>query len=268
MTTNRKAVFFILALLLALPGCQNYLRVQVQLLDATGQEKVTEGTYRDAVLKSVASLKHFEHVIACLKKVLGPAHEVRISEPAANDLKDAKALKAEGTALAGELVSMTDIFVAAEKARVYTEKVADFYDRLQGYEEFLKEGLQDSEQLKKVQKTLAVHWSAPIAEVKNEAAAATAQAAGFGGFSGVAVHQIDASDRKYAHVLKAKPTGKPFTLVDSKAAGDSTIVFVQESPTQIRAYSVDMDPTQLAHNVIYITDKALQAAAKFAGPVP
>jgi len=72
----------------------------------------------------------------------------------------------------------------------------------------------------------------------------------------------------YSTVLKARPIGKPFTLVKASAIGDSTIIFVQESPVQMRAYSIDMDPTQLVKNVIDIMDKALQFAASFATPMP
>jgi hypothetical protein len=43
-------------------------------------------------------------------------------------------------------------------------------------------------------------------------------------------------------------------------------VFVQENPTQLRVFEIDNDPTQLVQNVANITDKALEAAIKYAQP--
>lgn len=93
-------------------------------------------------------------------------------------------------------------------------------------------------------------------------------AAGFGGFRSIGVHQINPADPAYRHLLsKARSENVgAFTSVQATAVGDSTIVFVQETPTQLRVFEIDNDPTQLIQNVAYIMDKALEAAVKYSAP--
>ncbi|MEM1353741.1 MAG: hypothetical protein AAGC44_07065 [Planctomycetota bacterium] len=90
----------------------------------------------------------------------------------------------------------------------------------------------------------------------------------FGGFSNTAIHTISPGDPMYDRVLRADPLPNAITRVRSHAYGDSTIMFVQESPTQMRVFSVDVDGTQLAQNIMLITDKALQAAVNYLSPAP
>lgn len=100
------------------------------------------------------------------------------------------------------------------------------------------------------------------------AAKAAVAASGFGGFQSVGVHQISPADPAYRDVLSQarSETVGTFTTVQAAVNGDSTIVFVQENPTQLRVFEIDNDPTQLLQNFAYITDKALEAAVKYAQP--
>ncbi len=90
----------------------------------------------------------------------------------------------------------------------------------------------------------------------------------FGGYASESVHTISPGDPAYDIVLNADPYRRPISLVSSTAWGDSTIMFVQESPTQMRVFTVDVDGTQLAQNIMLITDKALQAAVNHLSPLP
>lgn len=90
----------------------------------------------------------------------------------------------------------------------------------------------------------------------------------FGGYASESVHTISPGDPAYDYVLNADPHRRPISLVSSSAWGDSTIMFVQESPTQMRVFTVDVDGTQLAQNIMLITDKALQAAVNHLSPLP
>lgn len=90
---------------------------------------------------------------------------------------------------------------------------------------------------------------------------------GFGGFTTPGVYKISPGDKNFDKVLSGKPVGEPITQVLSEASGDSTIIFVQEVPAQLRVFSIDLDPSMLIQNVLYITNKALQAAAKYATPM-
>jgi hypothetical protein len=93
-------------------------------------------------------------------------------------------------------------------------------------------------------------------------------AAGFGGLRSIGVHQINPADPAYRDLLSQarSETVGTFSSVQAAVNGDSTIVFVQENPTQLRVFEIDNDPTQLVQNVAYIMDKALEAAIKYSQP--
>lgn len=97
------------------------------------------------------------------------------------------------------------------------------------------------------------------------AAAAQALSGGFGGFRVEGVHTISPGDPLYPAVLQGKPIGAPISYVMADAAGDSSVMFVQETPTQLRVAEVETDSTQLVNNVVFITQKALAAAARYSG---
>lgn len=95
---------------------------------------------------------------------------------------------------------------------------------------------------------------------------AAASQRGFGGFRSLGVHQINPGDPVYQQVVDPdcyEPSGV-FSQAYAAVNGDSTIVFVQETPTQIRFFELDSDPSMLIQNILYITDKVLQAVVKYA----
>ena len=92
---------------------------------------------------------------------------------------------------------------------------------------------------------------------------------GFGGFRSEGVHMISAADPLYPAILQGTVVGAPFSHVVADAVGDSSVMFVQETPTQVRVAEVNTDSTQLVNNVVFITQKALAAAARYSGvPIP
>lgn len=93
---------------------------------------------------------------------------------------------------------------------------------------------------------------------------------GYGGYVSNEIYEISASDPEVRHLLKRCNSGNcpSFTRTFANVSGDSTMIFVAESPVQNRFYSVEMDSDTLTRNIIFITDKALQAAVKYAAPVP
>lgn len=98
------------------------------------------------------------------------------------------------------------------------------------------------------------------------------QNAPFGGFQTVGVHKISPGDAYYSAVLRGKVVGEPFTEVKAGVTGDSTLVLVQEDPTQFRLRSVQMNAEKLMENVASMTDKVMAAWAKYmtggAAPTP
>jgi hypothetical protein len=95
---------------------------------------------------------------------------------------------------------------------------------------------------------------------------AQADVVGFGGFRIVGVHRMNPADPIYQQVVNPKEYQASGVYSEAAAAanGDSTVVFVQEVPTYIRFFELDNDPTQLIRNVLYLMDKVLQAAVKYA----
>lgn len=91
---------------------------------------------------------------------------------------------------------------------------------------------------------------------------------GYQGFIVDEVFEISASDPNYESVLFGTPIPQAITHVNAQALGDSSVLFVQENPTQMRIYHVETDVEKLVQNAMFIFDKTLSAAIKYMGPVP
>lgn len=88
---------------------------------------------------------------------------------------------------------------------------------------------------------------------------------GFGGFLTVGVFEINPADPMYRKILAAECVTlscDSFTCVRARIDGDSSIMFVMESPGQIRIYQIQNDPTQLLRNIAILIQKATAAATK------
>lgn len=91
---------------------------------------------------------------------------------------------------------------------------------------------------------------------------------GFGGYMSMGVSRISAGDPNYKSVLEGSPQGEPITETVATVSGNSTLIFVQESPVQMRFYTVDLNAEDLVKNISQISSKAVNAALKFSAPLP
>ncbi|UCF33062.1 MAG: hypothetical protein JSV78_12090 [Phycisphaerales bacterium] len=87
----------------------------------------------------------------------------------------------------------------------------------------------------------------------------------FGGFLHPTIYEINPGSEAYRFITRCKPVGDAFSRVDIDAAGKSTAMIVQESPGQFRLREVSNDPSILLQNAVFITDMTLRAAAQYAG---
>jgi hypothetical protein len=90
------------------------------------------------------------------------------------------------------------------------------------------------------------------------------ESGGFGGLATYGVFEIRPGDSLYQYVLGAKAYPDPLSSASTTAGGESTVVFVQESPAQFRVKEISNDPSKIVQNVIAITNMALRAAAQAA----
>lgn len=279
--------------IISLAGCQNDLRVTVEMIDPfavgakhrdcaiggsafQGGERVAGSSYVDAIETSIRALRAYRNLFYDLYQAFREAGqsesniEIRIGAPSRNERENATLLIDKGIALLRE-ISSADANALSAKVRAYAYEVAFFIEAGERFWVTFTDGFENKFG-QKLLDSIEQHVPDGIERCMDPVLAwskyAVAKSAGFGGFTVSGVHKISPGDPMYACVLKAKRIGEPFTLVSGGVSGDSTIIFVQESPTQMRVFSVDMDPRQLIQNVIYITDKVLQAATKYLKPLP
>ena len=261
--------------LMTLAGCQNNLKITVQMIEPAegfGDGEFIPGvSAAEAVSDSIAALRSYQTMLGglfdALRDVGESENDIRaiLGDTATLEIEDAQALVDQGAKLLDEIQDGEKPAALLAKSRVYAGKVTRFLeDARRSWIDFADE-YEDTERVRAHIEEVLLPETGRAAET---ARAAQAKAAGFGGFVATGVHKISPGDPMYRQVLKGKPIGQPFTAVDTGVSGDSTVIFVQESPTQLRIYRVDMDPRQLIQNVIYITDKVLQAATKYLAPLP
>ena len=124
---------------------------------------------------------------------------------------------------------------------------------------------QDIESLKTV--TLAHH--SRTATYLRDALSATNSASGssttFGGYQTCSVYRLTPSDPCYRAVLTAPVICRPFSKTATCSVGSSTMVIVQESPSEFHVQSVDTDASVLIQNVVDISSKVMEAWVKYMG---
>ncbi|MCK4657947.1 MAG: hypothetical protein KAV82_00355 [Phycisphaerae bacterium] len=260
------------SLLIGAAGCQNSLKIKVEML-GSGEQRIRGSTYADSVGSGLLALRAYARLLERLKETAYEQSDDQSSyRLAMADIESDKGavarLSERGIQLGDELaegkLALQDVAMTVES---YLARISTFLGTRVGAWEMRTR--QAPGELKEVYKAvLDQSFYAEIESLIKVASRAAGSVGQFGGFLPAGVHQIDPSDPAYAWVLKSKPIGRSVTSVDAAALGDSTIMFVQESPTQLRVLHVEMDPTQLVQNVIYISDKVLQAAIKFLAPLP
>lgn len=128
----------------------------------------------------------------------------------------------------------------------------------------------DLEQFKTTIAAILAEHTKRTAEYLNTALRATSgnradNLTSFGGFQTCSVHPVTPSDPFYRAVLRARTIGHPFTKAVIHGLGSSTMVIVQETPTQFHVQSVDTDASVLIQNVVDISSKVMEAWVKYMG---
>ena len=88
------------------------------------------------------------------------------------------------------------------------------------------------------------------------------QTIGFGGLQYCGTDVLCPGDPRYRMVVQGRSIGV-ISNASTQALGDSTIVFFQETPTQMKNFSADLDAAQMLQNVALIMDKAVTAFSKY-----
>lgn len=89
--------------------------------------------------------------------------------------------------------------------------------------------------------------------------------AGFGGLKDAGIYILSPGDPMYRRVLKGKAVGA-ISSSKTMVTGDAVVVFFQESPGEIKNFSVNLNSNTLVSNVATLTHKALEAAIKYMSP--
>lgn len=283
--TTRPAARFgglLVACLALSAGCQNALTVRVELL--TPRSRVAQAT-AESVVSQAAVQRYVREVVltnaalAAVQNRLNEASDAlaRWNYPKSDQPTQFPVL----TALEKELDSYRDALQQhAERAKSPPAEPVSAADlqQLRSLQTRLAGLLAlNTEPLDRLEARLKGNLPEQGKDKERQAAAAAIQAlaqtvraqadvVGFGGFRIVGVHRMNPGDPIYRQIVNPKeyqPSGV-YSEATAAANGDSTIVFVQEVPTYIRFFELDNDPTQLIRNVLFLMDKVLQAAVKYA----
>ncbi len=287
------------AAVLGTTGCQNSLRVRVELVDigepiplelssATGGDRELsprgKSEYRSRVKKVLSIIAEDRTGLDSFKLRLGAigytndtldgpqfAKFAEHSKSLDKLFAEAKALaeKPQPTGKDVESLKQLEGNLAAELAqsgRLFSRVTRN----LQSYDRPTKlpEGLDEEEFPQKKREAISAGESSLERTTIATQELAAEPSGGFGGFRVLGVHRINAADPAYHRIVnskRCKPAGV-FSEVESRVNGDSTIVFVQENPTQFRVFEIDNDPSALMRNVAYLMDKVLQAVVKYSQP--
>jgi len=273
----------VLLALLSAWGCQNSLEVRVEMIQPAGRadtprvERVPGASCAEALVLAREALLRYQGLFDGLAGALAAVGEspedieIMLGDTPRTESLEAQALIEAGSALLHRVdaaerpeatlaamvrahVLAVQRFVAVRRA-VWLGFADDFTDGEKGIRSAVVSAMWEDADLETLTRA-AVRRSGGWDRLSG------------GGFLAGGVHRIDPGDPQYARVLRGRPVGEPFTHAVAQISGDSTIMFVQESPTQVRIYRVDMDPRRLIQNVIYITDKVSQAAVRYSLPLP
>jgi len=143
--------------------------------------------------------------------------------------------------------------------RTYINKVADgCYEKVESIQTkrslLNPEGKAKTEPLAKLGDILRANMQSAVDD--------SIQTHGFGGLQYCGTDLICPGDPRYRDVVRGKSVGV-ISEAKTGAVGNSTIVFFQETPTEIKNFSTDLNAEQLMKNVAFISDKAVTAFSKY-----
>jgi hypothetical protein len=251
-------------------GCQSTMSVTVERLapvippdglckpsnSMLGKVKVNGG-YIDSLNNCIYGLLQYEKMISEIETTASANKVRKISE-----FRDsAVAQRVEGQDLLQKIVTSSDSLSSKQPAiQAYCVKTAAFLDDASIMWKDFAKFLSNDEELGAAVDSLLQNG---LPRVEQIVVAATSQSAGFGGFQTEGIYTISPADPMYKYVLNAQAERSPISHSQSNVTGDSTIMFVQDSPGQIHVYAVEMDAEKIVRNVATISDKALEAWTKF-----
>lgn len=266
------ALWILLPACMAVCGCSNTLEVTVDRIrvDSDVPYNIKEHLdipVRHSVILAIEALEEAKQQYPIVMEAVQQQSKTPLASANGKKLSEIESLIARGHELLNSMPGEADADLSLLrthiiKSRVFVEKahqaISDWNLELrQQIDTHVSRNAQNSPAELKIQlarpQTLITRAAEPLQ---------------FGGFQARSIHTISPHDPEYARLLGAKVSAEPFSSVRTHAAGDSTIMFVQESPTQMRVFSVDMEGTVMAQNIMLISDKALQAAVNYLSPVP
>jgi len=290
------ALKFAWATLLLVVGCQNSLRIKVELMVPRERGTAKGGTSTEAdtkggPLSGAARIARTQERVTRGRAAVSAAISsietgVAEAKKALSDLGYSKAA-VEG----GQFVSLAMLSSACSSAReklkemsskamvndvsavkeLETQFRAEVDRGLEGFKR-LRRSICRRKALKDVAgydaKLKAARFALATLEETAVDSSLDVAAAGCGGLEVLGVYELNQADPAYRQVLdgtKYQSVGL-FSMAEANVNGDSTIVIVQENPGQFRVFEIDNDPTKLVQNVSYISNKALEAAVKYAEP--
>jgi hypothetical protein len=258
-----------------LTGCASNLTVKVERIEPNGQlpEKFTRVNDYDLIVEQqIAAINHYLAGTGRIEEMLGSEHVQSVESYV--DAVESKVghLRNEGVELTVKLtpyqITGTVPSELATAVMNFRSKVALFLlEEDKVWTEFGQGFEQGSDFGGKISNEVAA-----ISGVRNQLQEAKqisgSSRVGYQGFIVDDIFKISPSDPNYASVLAGTPVSQAISEVKATSLGDSTVLFVQESPGQMRIYQVETDTEQLVQNALFIFDKSLSAAIKYMGPVP
>ncbi len=269
----------IIALLLG-PGCQSSMKVTVHRIEPAGEirkEYAQTRTDLEKVSATVSALMNLQSSLKSLEDAWTRDELINNAIPLPESLN---ADISRGLALVNELPKLDTTMASAKSAAYFvtvqsTVNQAD--ERIDGLRDvnaniaaqFRDGERQDAEEVARTRestKSIASNFSERALGVATSSLRTSKP--GYGGFVRTGVTRISAGDPNYKLVLEGKPQGEPITETIANVSGDSTVIFVQENPVQMRVYTVDLNAEELVRNISQISSKAVNAALKFSAPLP
>ena len=272
-------------------GCQNNATVRVQRALLDGDRRLTHDSRLGRQLDQAArDLESYARDCQALERRLGEfpssftdanvmSAAQSIVEPWRSDVAGAAEW---ATSLATECRAFyNEPDIADRKSAIHealariNDYFADMRPRIQNWSEQAKE----SDVLSKLVADPRSSVNTMLKGLQEEAGRGQSALSriGFGGFQTTDVYVINPSDPNYQRILRTHGpwakwmkdafwqdlSAETLSMATAGVTGDSAIMFVMESPGQVRVYQLSMDPTQITRNIGLLVSKATGAVAKY-----
>ncbi len=257
-------------LLLLFSGCASTMRVSVEMIKPQGgfgQDDTMPGASSlvQAVQDTVSALEQYTQAVDNLKLQDGDFAAQTFGE-VLSQRESYRASILQGNSLLAKASQMADLpgrSALAAEMRKYTSDVAGQAQQRSKLTVAKCSQLSDRGRAKcePLIRTLDALGDALETETLS-AKEAGMQTLGFGGLQYCGTDVVAPGDPRYRDVVRGTPIGV-ISKAETRALGNSTIVFFQERPAEIKNFSTDLNAEQLMKNVAYVSDKATTAFTKY-----